>query len=409
MEKLWTKDFTIITIGSVVSLIGNSMVGFAMSLFVLDYKASTIYYAIYIFLYTLPQIAAPIIAGPLIDRFSRRKTIYYLDFVSTGLYLGLIGLITFEIFSFPIFAAGVFVAGIINSVYQVAFESFYPMLISEGNYSKAYSIASTLENFAFFMMPLAAFVYKTVGLIPILIFSVVTFLAAAICETRISDVEADEKYLVNVHEYKGSAYLQDMKEGWKYLRGEKGLLAIATYFVLSTMVSGADQIIWLPYFKTTFANGEYIFLTVTVFIVIGRMLGGVFHYKIKLPTERKFNIALGVYISIAILEGTCLFLPVMGMRISLLLAGLLGVTSYNIRISATQAYVPNEKKGRFNGIFIMLMTGGALIGEGLSGVVAEFIDMRLVLLGFNIIAGLGAILIIGGNKRHVAEIYNRQS
>ena len=61
-NKLWTKDFTTITLGSVVSMMGNSIAGFAMSLFVLDYMDSTLLYAIYIFLYTLPQIAAPIIS-----------------------------------------------------------------------------------------------------------------------------------------------------------------------------------------------------------------------------------------------------------------------------------------------------------------------------------------------------------
>ncbi len=31
--------------------------------------------------------------------------------------------------------------------------------------------------------------------------------------------------------------------------------------------------------------------------------------------------------------------------------GFLAVNSYNIRISATQSYVPNELRGRFNGVF----------------------------------------------------------
>ena len=34
--KLWTRDFTIITAGSVISMFGNAMSGFAMSLMVLD-------------------------------------------------------------------------------------------------------------------------------------------------------------------------------------------------------------------------------------------------------------------------------------------------------------------------------------------------------------------------------------
>ena len=34
-NPLWTRDFTIITIGSVVSMLGNNMAGFAMSLMVM--------------------------------------------------------------------------------------------------------------------------------------------------------------------------------------------------------------------------------------------------------------------------------------------------------------------------------------------------------------------------------------
>ena len=35
-NPLWTRDFTILTVGSVVSMFGNAMTGFAMSLMVLD-------------------------------------------------------------------------------------------------------------------------------------------------------------------------------------------------------------------------------------------------------------------------------------------------------------------------------------------------------------------------------------
>ena len=59
-NPLWTRDFTIITIGSVVSMLGNSMAGFAMSLMVLDFTGSTMLYAIYLMTYTVPQLLVPI-------------------------------------------------------------------------------------------------------------------------------------------------------------------------------------------------------------------------------------------------------------------------------------------------------------------------------------------------------------
>lgn len=142
VSPLWTRDFTIITLGSVISMLGNSMSGFALSLLVLDYTGSNLLYAIYIATFTLPQIVMPIFSGAILDRFSRKKTIYTLDFLSSGVYLVAALILSRGWFSFPMLALFCFIIGSINSIYYVAYDSFYPLLISEGNYSKAYSIAS---------------------------------------------------------------------------------------------------------------------------------------------------------------------------------------------------------------------------------------------------------------------------
>ena len=405
-NKLWTKDFTTITLGSVVSMMGNSIAGFAMSLFVLDYMESTLLYAIYIFLYTLPQIAAPVISGPLMDRFSRRRTIYSLDFCSAALYLTLGLLIFFDWFNFGVFAAATFVIGTINSVYMVAFESFYPMLIAEGNYSKAYSISGTLQTMTFFMLPLATVAYNAFGLAPLLAVNSAFFLIAAICETRISNIEA----VSTVHSeisYSTKTYFSDLKEGIHYLASEKGLLAVTLYFTAMSVAGGASQVITLPWFKGAFDNGEYLYMFVSIFSVIGRSLGGVIHYKIQLPAAKKFGIALFVYVSISIVEAFYLYTPLYSMAIGSFIIGIFGVTSYNIRVSATQSHVPHEMKGRFNGAFFMLNTVGALTGELLAGVLSEAIPMRATLMVFMLFNALSALVIIGGNKKHVAPLYNR--
>ena len=73
VSPLWTRDFTIITLGSVISMLGNSMSGFALSLLVLDYTGSNLLYAIYIATFTLPQIVMPIFSGAILDRFRVRR------------------------------------------------------------------------------------------------------------------------------------------------------------------------------------------------------------------------------------------------------------------------------------------------------------------------------------------------
>ncbi|MBR5114583.1 MAG: MFS transporter [Oscillospiraceae bacterium] len=408
-NTLWTKDFTIITLGSVVSMFGNAMSGFAMSLMVLDYTQSALYFAIYVAIFTLPQIVMPIFSGAILDRFSRKKTIYTLDFISAGLYALVAVLLSQGIFNFALFAVYVFILGSINSIYMVAFESFYPLLITEGNYSKAYSISSLLETLSAVMVPVSTYFYNLVGIAPLLGANAVCFFIAAVMETRIG---AEEKYiekrqLEDDSPPSGMRLLRDIKEGFKYLLAEKGLLAVAVYFTFSSLASGASSVITLPFFKGSFNNGEYIYMLVWGMALVGRAVGGAAHYRIKLPVKAKFAIALTVYIVTSLLEGFYLYTTVPLMMIMCFITGLGGVTSYTIRISSTQSYVPDEKKGRFNGAFNMLNTTGAFAGELLAGAMTTVIPVRGVLTCFMVVNAVAAVAIIGGSRKSVAAIYNR--
>lgn len=403
---LWTKNFTIITLGTVVSKLGSALSGFAIGLLVLDYTKSTFLYAMFLVMYNLPKVIVPALAGPYIDRYSRRKTIYGLDFLSAGVFGVFAVLLQVGWFNYGVLLIACVLLGCIDSVYGVAYESLYPMLITEGNYSKAYSIASTLETLTTVMIVVSAVLYNTVGIVPLFLADAVSFLIAAICETqiRVEEPQAGSGDIVNFQRYR-----EDFKEGVSYLKMEKGLLAIAVYFMITMFAEGAFSTIVLPYFKDEFSNGEYVYMSVLVFLVIGRFVGGAIHYRLKLPTGKKFAIALGVYMAISVLEGTFLYFPLKAMRVFCFVIGILGVTSYNIRISATQSYVPDERKGRFNGIFNMMITVGMLTGQFASGVLTTFLPQRGVLtlfLGVNLV---GAILIMGGNARHVKPIYNRQA
>lgn len=348
VSPLWTRDFTIITLGSVISMLGNSMSGFALSLLVLDYTGSNLLYAIYIATFTLPQIVMPIFSGAILDRFSRKKTIYTLDFLSSGVYLIAALILSRGWFSFPMLAVFCFIIGSINSIYYVAYDSFYPLLISEGNYSKAYSIASVLETLSALIIPIATYFYNLFGIAPLLGINALCFFIAATAETQI---RAEEHYIekqraalaLEEQHSSGRQLLRDIKEGFRYLMSEKGLLRVAIYFTFSMLASGASQVITLPV-----------------------------------------------------------------MMVSCFLTGILGVTSYTIRISATQSYVPDEKKGRFNGAFNMLNTVGSFTGNLLAGALVAFLPVRGVLTGFMLVTAAAAIVVIGGGRRDVSAIYNRQ-
>lgn len=97
---LWTKNFTIITLGTVASAIGGSAMNFALSLVVYDQSQSTFLTGLFSAVALLPQLVLP--GGrPWLDRFRRKPIIVGLDFLSGLLYLIFGAYLLGAPFSFP--------------------------------------------------------------------------------------------------------------------------------------------------------------------------------------------------------------------------------------------------------------------------------------------------------------------
>jgi len=102
-----------------------------------------------------------------------------------------------------------------------------------------------------------------------------------------------------------------------------------------------------------------------------------------------------------------LFMPLYVMAVFSFVVGLLGVTSYNIRVSATQSYLPDAKRARFNGTFQMVMNAGMIVGQLAGGALADFVPIRAVVVSFNAICLVASFAIMWRGRRHVIPIYNR--
>ena len=209
-------------------------------------------------------------------------------------------------------------------------------------------------------------------------------------------------------------FRQDFKDGLDYIRSEKGLLVITAYFVVSGFAGGTGELI-LPFFRNNAARFvawpiavTTLYAVVTNFSVVGRLVGGVIHYKVKLPTHKKFAIALTVYAVISVIDGITLWLPVPLMMVLYFSMGLLSVTSYNIRIAATQTYIPDGKRARFNGTFQMLCTLGGVAGSLTAGGLAEIMPEQWAVTLLAATGLLGVYFLMYRGRKHVAAIYNRE-
>ncbi len=415
-QTLWTYDFTVITIGSFISLVGNALSNFALSLLVLDYTGSTFLYMLFQVSFQLPIMICPVLAGPYLDRMSRKKVIYTLDFLSAGIYFLLFLLLRGGWFSYPVLLAVSFVTGAIDGTYVVAFDSFYPNLITEGNFQKGYSVYGMLVDLSGFASPVAAVIYYQMGgAASLFAINAISFLIAACFEVT---VRFRETHMAEApRETAESAFGQfrrELREGLDYIRGEKGLLIIALYFMVSNFASGAVQL-QLPYFLNhagKFAAwpvaAATLYSILSNFMTVGRLLGGAVQYKLHIPKEKKFSVAFFVYVTINVLSGTILFLPVPLMAVWFFMDGALGVTSYTIRSAATQSYVPDNKRARFNGMFQMISFVGSVVGSLVIGALAEVLPERLIVTAANALVLLAVYLFMYRGREHVKKIYNRE-
>ena len=416
-QGLWTWDFTIITAGSVVSLIGGVLSSFAMSIMVLDYTGSVFLYALFNAAYQIPMLACPVLAGPWLDRASRKQTICRLDFLSAGLFGALALLLGAGWFSFPALLCVNLLRGAIDSVYLVAYDSLYPNLVDPGNLSRAYAISGMIQSVMMMAYPLGALAYEVLGGVePLFAVNAVCFLTAACFETRIRHVET---HMADAPPADGAGALkrfrQDLREGLDYIAGEKGLLAVTLYFMCSNFAGGGARELYLPFFRSHAAlfaawpvAAVTLYAIVSTFTEAGRGAGGLIQYRIKLPARKKFAVAMAVYALINVIEGGVLFLPVPLMALAFFLDGLLAVTSYNIRIAATQSYLPDGKRARFNGTFQMATSLGSLCGTLAAGSLAERLPERAVILLFSGVGLAAAWLLIFRRRREVSAIYNQE-
>lgn len=413
-NTLWTWDFTVITLGSAVSMLGSVLASFAISIMVLDYTGSTFLYALFNVAFQVPFLVVPLLAGPYLDRVSRKKAIYCLDFLTAGLYLAFYILLHWDAMNYPLMLVGCFLNGTISSIYGVAYESLYPNLITEGNYSKAYSVSSIISDLTGLAYPLGAVLYELIGTAPLFLVTAIGFFVAACFETQVRYRETHVANAPVAERGKLRQFRQDFREGMAYILSEKGLLLIAAYFTVSGLVSGGEQLI-LPFFRS---HAElYAFWPVaatTLYTIVanfgsaGRLAGGLLHYKVKLPAKKKFAIAMTVYLVLSLFDSVVLWLPIPLMALAFFMQGVLGVTSYNIRIAATQSYVPDEKRARFNGTFSMITSVGAIVGSLAFGALAEALPIRLILVICGLLGLAAAYFLIYRGRRHVAEIYNRE-
>jgi len=408
MQKLWNRNFTILTIGSFISALGSACAGIGFGFLVYRETGSPLTLALFTVANIIPRMITAFLAGPFVDRHSRTKIIYTLDFISATSFT-LIAVILFSgYFNVLIFTALAAVFGIIDTIYQLAFMSLFPDTIPDGQFSRAYSLSSLIWPLtAAVMAPIAAYMigHYVYGIAILMAFNAATYLVAALFETT---MRIKEK--LNDKPVERFQFIADMREGFGYYKTEKGLLGIGLLFMFFSIGWAAHDLLLMPWF----VNHEVFTLQNYSFLItansVGRIIGGIAHYTFTYPAKKRLAIAVTVYFSIEILSASMLFMPYAVMIAMSGLSGLLAVTSFNIRMSATQAYLPPTMRGRINSAQGLLSNLGTIAGCLAVGVIAQYsgLNYRLILLFVAAITISAIFLFPIRMKKEFRTIYNAE-
>ena len=273
------KNFIIIVIGQIISLFGNAIQRFSMSLYLLEFTGSTAAFSKILAISTIPYILFAPIAGRLSDKINRKKIMVALDFFCSIL-IGVYALVLIKGHDSQLIVGTVmFILSICYTLYGPAVTSSIPQIVEEEKLTSANGIINQVGSVVNFAGPiLAGILYGILGIKIIVVINAVSFLISAIMELflDISDVEGieDKDSSISISFIKNS--FVDMKNTFVYLKREsKVVLGIIFSYALCNIFLVPILSIIAPYFINILLGlSSEVYGIVEGICVLGMIAGG---------------------------------------------------------------------------------------------------------------------------------------
>lgn len=373
-NNLWTRDFTLITVATIMGAAGAIAGNFALSFLVYDETGSTLASALIIAINFVPGFVVPLVASPFMDALPRKPFLVAGDAVNGVLYL-LMGLyLNSRGFTYTLYLLFSLLLSSLSAFDQLAYNSLFPKLIPPGCMDKGYAVSSMVYPvMQVVMAPVAALLMDLIGVGNILLLQGGLSIAAALTESRIRTEEERRAY----RRFSLRGYFADLKEAADYLRQERGMLNIFAYMAVTNGVASGYAPIFVAFFSSTPGLSAAMYSLFAVAEFAGRTLGGVLRYSTKMPKERRFGFAFAVYQVYETMDMLLLWLPYPLMLANRAIAGFLGINSATLRLAAVQSTLPDRLRARVNAFESVLYSAAFSVLSLAVGALGEVMDLRL--------------------------------
>ena len=422
--QMKNKNFIIIVIGQIISLFGNAIQRFSMSLYLLEFTGSTATFANILAISTIPYILFAPIAGRLSDNINRKKIMVYLDLFCSIL----IGVYAFILLrgndSALIVGTVMFMLSVCATLYGPAVTSSIPQIVEEDKLTSANGVINQVGSVVNFVGPiLAGILYGLLGIKVIVIINAVSFFVSAIMELflDIPDVVKDNPANENEIAVDGNnekilsmdfvkKSFVDMKESFVYLKNQKKIVLgiIASYALCNIFLVPILSIV-APYFINVFLGlPSEVFGIVEAICVLGMILGGFWiSVKPNMFSMKKVHYTYFPMIAGVIVMSTLGFIKLNNYALAGIfalggLAIMLSLSLSNVlTLTFIQKQVPGEMLGRVSAFSTAVATISVAPGQLLFG---QVIDMGIpigIILLVSAIFNIGLMLFVKWNVREL--------
>ncbi|MGG0727890.1 MFS transporter [Bacillus paramycoides] len=377
------KDFHLMVTGQTITILGSTLLRFALSLYVLDITGRADIFAGLYAITSIPFLLAPL-GGAIADRFNRRNIMVIFDLINTAIVLGFIALLFNGTVSIMWIGIVMFLLAVVSAMYAPVVMASIPQLVPKKKLEQANGIVNGVQALSNIVAPvLGGVLYGIIGLKMLVILSGLAFFLSAILEMFIKIPfikRMQEDHIV-------PTIVKDMKEGFLYVLKQPFILksmllaALLNLILTPLFVVGGPIILRVTMQSSDTMYGIGMGL-IDFATILGALSIGFFAKNLQMKTLYYWMFAIALLVLPMALSVTPFILSmghyppfILFILCSIFIAMIMTIVSIYV-ITVVQKKTPNENLGKVMAIITAVSQCMAPIGQIVYGFMFEGFSLK---------------------------------
>lgn len=378
------RNISLLWLAQIISATGDALYQIALFWLVLDITGSSTITGLIAMAAFLPAMLFGLYAGVIADKYNRKMIMIFSN-LSQALTVIIIPIILyFGYENMLLIGILAFVRASFSTFFPPALNALVPMITSKDRLISVNSILATSGQLAYLIGPLAAgLILSVVSIQSLFIIDSTSFLIAILILSFIilpARTNKPEKQFSSI---------QEIFSGIKYAEEHKPLGALFILTIINNFfIMGPAFVGMLILVKDALGGSASQYAFVEAGLAFGMLIGSIFVYRIK----NRINIGKLLLIGM-ILDGITYSLMYFAGSVNyvfiFIVIHALGIPMITIsRTAIIQKHSPNKYHGRLFSLVHLSVIGVTALSAAVIGIVANYIDIKIIFL----FIGIGAAL-----------------